>query len=61
MKIGNLIVTTEGLQELSEALMILGAKSAMLEVHQTDDTHRHIRLCLKPEAGWIDIDKGWIK
>ncbi len=60
MKIGNIIVTPEGLEALAKSLRILGEKSAMLEVHQIEDTHKEIKLCLTPEAGWIDIEKGWI-
>lgn len=59
MKIGNLIVTAKGLEALARALRTLGGESITLEVHKIDDTHGEIKLCLKPEAGWIDITKGW--
>lgn len=56
MKVGYLIVTPEGLEALAKAGRLLGAKTLTLEVHQIDG---EIKVCAKPEAGWIDLCKGW--
>ncbi|OPX89036.1 MAG: hypothetical protein A4E53_01644 [Pelotomaculum sp. PtaB.Bin104] len=59
MKIGYLICTPQGLEKLAKAIRTLNGKSARLEVHQDEDTHGVIRLCCSPEAGWIDLEKGF--
>lgn len=59
MKIGIIHATPEGLRALAKAVENLGGKSVRLEVHQDEDTHGAVRLCCTPEAGWIDLEKGF--
>lgn len=51
MKIGELIVTPNGLELLAKAIKTIGGKSAKLEVHKDDDSQGVCRVCLLPEAG----------
>jgi len=59
MKVGELLVTAEGLESLAKALRILGGKVGRFEVHKDDDTHGTIRICGTKESGWIDLMRGF--
>lgn len=59
MKIGNILITAEGLEALAKSIRTLDIKYAMFEVHQDEDTHGEIRICCSKEAGWIDLTKGY--
>lgn len=58
MKIGTIVVTPKGLNELAKSIRTLGGNSATLEVHKDDDTHGVIRVCAVKESGWINLDRG---
>lgn len=61
MKIGYILITPKGLEALAKSIKIIAGegKMARLEVHQTEDSHGEIKLCCTPEAGWIDLMKGF--